>query len=176
MCMLHGMCSFVKKLGPPSSTATTPHTPLQHVRHLHRWRHRRHASEVGPRLPMAQPLRHCRLRQPHRPADRPKPPPRVAPPPRTIRPPRTRPSRAARAAPGLLVRPTRPVPRAQPLRGRRRRLRRRRRQLHPLITTRAPWSSSSRTRSLRRSSRSFSFSRCTPTWAMRGGSGCAASR
>ena len=76
---------------------------------------------------------------------------------------------------GLLVRAARPVPRAQPLRGRRRRLRRRRRQLHPLIITRAPWSSSSCTRSLRCSSRSFSFSRCTPTWAMRGGSGCAAS-
>ena len=77
---------------------------------------------------------------------------------------------------GLLAPAARSVPRTQPLRGRRRRRsRRRRRQLHPLIITRAPWSSSSCTRSLRCSSHSFSFSRCTPTWAMRGGSGCAAS-
>ena len=115
-----------------------------------------HQRWVGPRLPMAQPLRHCRLRQPHRPADRPKPPPRVAPPPRTIRPPRTRPSRAARAAPGLLVRATRPVSRAQPLRGRRRRHRRRRRRHRPLVLALTPCSpcSSTFTRSSRRS---FSF-------------------
>ena len=122
-----------------------------------------------------QQIQHPRQQHLHRSPDRRQPPPRMAPPPRAGRPPRRRAARAARTTPGLLVRAARPVPRAQPLRGRRRRLRRQRRQLHPLVTTRAPWSSSSCTRSLRCSSRSFSFSRCTPTWAMRGGSGCAAS-
>ena len=109
-----------------------------------------------------------------RPADRPKPPPRVAPPPRAIRPPRTRPSRAARAAPGLLVRATRPMPRTQPLRGRRRRHRRRRRRRRTLVLILTPCSPCSSTCTCS-SRRSFSFCRCTPIWAMRGGSGCAAS-
>ena len=92
----------------------------------------------------------------HRPADRPNPPPRVAPPPRAIRPPRTRPSRAARAAPGLLVRATRPVSRAQPLRGRRRRHRRRRRRHRPLVLVLTPCSPCSSTFTCS-SRRSFSF-------------------
>ena len=146
--------------------------PRQQKRH--RWRHRRHASEVGPRLPMAQPLYHHRQSQPHRPADRPKSPPRVAPPPRAIRPPRTRPSRAAWAAPGLLVRATWPMPRTQPLRGRRRRHRRRRRRRRTLVLILTPCSPYSSTCTCS-SRRSFSFCRCTPIWAMRGGSGCAAS-
>ena len=142
---------------------------------VHRPRLRYHKRAVGPAVPVGQQIQDPRQQHLHRSPDRRQPPPRMAPPPRAGRPPRRRAARAARTTPGLLVRAARPVPRAQPLRGRRRRLRRRRRQLHPLITTRAPWSSSSCTRSLRRSSRSFSSSRCTPTWAMRGGSGCAAS-
>ena len=46
----------------------------RHVRRLHRQRYRHHASAVGSRLPMALPLHHHRLRQPHRPTEADRPP------------------------------------------------------------------------------------------------------
>ena len=73
-----------------------------------------------------------------------------------------------------LVRATRPMPRTQPLRGRRRRHRRRRRRRRTLVLILTPCSPCSSTCTCS-SRRSFSFCRCTPIWAMRGGSGCAAS-